>query len=264
MTVATYDNSYYERRHQKSVAAARAVLSIVFDACADITRVIDVGCGVGSWLSVAAEMGGARLAGFDGDWVPSEHLVIKPSEFTASDLETLRKSDLPPRDLTISLEVAEHLSEARAASFVELLTDRSEWVLFSAAIPGQPGKGHVNMKPPSYWEALFKEQGFKQYDVIRPQIWDRDDAPYWYKQNTMLYGRCGLELASAHQSKASAGIGFGGRYLVHPTLLESQVRALRERLEQNGTAFRECGVVDQKACAHVAALRDAEVQGPSA
>jgi hypothetical protein len=50
-------------------------------------------------------------------------------------------------DLAASLEVAEHLSSARADGFVEHLTRLSDRVLFSAEVPGQGGYGHRNEQP---------------------------------------------------------------------------------------------------------------------
>jgi hypothetical protein len=47
-------------------------------------------------------------------------------------------------DLAISMEVAEHLSPGRAPSFVDDLTGLAAVVLFSTAIPGPGGIGHIN------------------------------------------------------------------------------------------------------------------------
>jgi hypothetical protein len=55
----------------------------------------------------------------------------------------------------MSLECAEHLPAHRAAPLVEWLTKSAPIVVFSAAIPGQGGKGHINEQPPDYWNDLF-------------------------------------------------------------------------------------------------------------
>src|SRR5690242_20053849 len=74
------------------------------------TSVLDVGCGVGTWLSVFKEYGLADYFGIDGDYVDEEllRLYLDPEHFKAVDLES--SFDLKRKfDLVISLEVAEHL-----------------------------------------------------------------------------------------------------------------------------------------------------------
>ena len=72
-------------------------------------------------------------------------------------------------DLAISLEVAEHLSPSRSCGFIDDLTNLSDVVLFSAAIPMQGGTNHINEQPISYWANLFLERGFVPISCIRPK-----------------------------------------------------------------------------------------------
>jgi hypothetical protein len=51
----------------------------------------------------------------------------------------------------VSLEVAEHLQPKRSASFVADLVALAPAVLFSAAIPGQPGTDHINPRWQDEW-----------------------------------------------------------------------------------------------------------------
>src|SRR6185369_17163368 len=74
-----------------------------------------------------------------------------------------------------------------AASLIEGLTAASPVVLFSAAIPGQQGRQHINEQFPEYWYRLFRAHGYVPLDVVRPRIaWDQAVEP-WYAQNTLLY-----------------------------------------------------------------------------
>jgi hypothetical protein len=50
-------------------------------------------------------------------------------------------------DLAICVEVAEHLRPEHGPSLVDDLCRLSEAVLFGAALPHQPGKGHINCRP---------------------------------------------------------------------------------------------------------------------
>ena len=75
-------------------------------------------------------------------------------------------------DLAITLEVAEHLSEIRADSFIDDLCALSDLILFSAAIPDQGGRHHINEQWQSYWEPKrFKQRGYHVYDIVRWKIW---------------------------------------------------------------------------------------------
>jgi hypothetical protein len=90
-------------------------------------------------------------------------------------------------DLALCLEVAEHLPERAAAPLVTQLTKAAPIVLFSAAIPGQGGHGHVNEQPHKYWHRLFASHQFVTIDCIRPRVWQNPQVAYWYRQNVFVY-----------------------------------------------------------------------------
>ena len=90
-------------------------------------------------------------------------------------------------DLAVALEIAEHLPDSAAECFVESLTGLAPAVLFSAAIPGQGGTGHLNERWPEYWSRLFAAAGFDPIDALRPRIWHDERVEVWYAQNTFLY-----------------------------------------------------------------------------
>jgi Methyltransferase domain len=152
------------------------------------TSVLDVGCGVGVWLDEWDSAGVSDVQGVDGNYVDRKALHIPLDKFTPADLQ--QSFSLGRKfDLVQTLEVAEHLDEAYADTFVESLTRHSDTILFSAAIPGQGGTHHVNEQWPSYWAKKFAEAGYTAYDVIRPQIWDDPKIKVFYRTNTLLYAR---------------------------------------------------------------------------
>ena len=87
----------------------------------------------------------------------------------------------------MTLEVAEHLSPARADSFVEDLTKLSDVILFSAAIPAQGGTNHVNEQWQSYWAQKFSRLGYVAIDCIRPKVWEDTALDIHYRQNIFMY-----------------------------------------------------------------------------
>lgn len=188
MSEALYSGSYYSERHQRTLPAARAVTAFVRERLPmPVNSVLDLGCGVGTWLSVWREAG-ARVHGFDGDWVPAEHLQIPADALVRCNLaEGITFAQRV--DLAMSLECAEHLPEAAAAGFVDTLCNAADFVLFAAAIPGQTGEGHINEQWPAWWARLFAARGFQCLDWIRPAFWDDGRLDWWYRQNLMLYVR---------------------------------------------------------------------------
>ncbi len=182
---ADYDQRFYAGNDARARESARAVLTQVFGYVRPAS-VVDVGCGTGQWLRSAADLVGCEVLGLDSPGVPVPMLAIPADCFVPGDLgaaiEVGRRFDL-----AISLEVAEHLPAARAEGFVRDLTTLSSAVLFSAALPGQGGVGHVHERWPSYWVGLFAAQGYEPWDVVRPVLWDADEVAYWYRQNTFLF-----------------------------------------------------------------------------
>jgi len=181
-----YQPGFYSDRHQKTIYSAERILEIVLETLPPVYSVVDVGCGVGTWLSVLRNMGVQKVKGLDGIWVDRDLLQIEESEFLQVDFETGIQIN-GKFDLAISLEVAEHLSPDAAEAFIKSLTDAADQVLFSAAIPQQGGTHHLNEQWPEYWAELFSRQGFAVLDVIRWQVWDDKEILPWYRQNTLLF-----------------------------------------------------------------------------
>jgi SAM-dependent methyltransferase len=149
--------------------------------------VVDVGCGLGTWLRAFKEHGVLDVLGLDGKWYNPNLLFkyINQSEFRCVDLE--QPFVLTKRyDLVVCLEVAEHISPQHADNFVQSLVNAGNTILFSAAIPRQGGFNHVNEQWPAYWASKFEKHGYHFYDVIRPQIWDNAEVDIHYKQNLFL------------------------------------------------------------------------------
>lgn len=180
-----YTDAFYDDQVEESLQSARVVLPILFEIIKP-KSVIDIGCGLGTWLSVCHDLGVSEIKGVDGSYVNESRLMIPREAFTSVDLPSgvnfNRKFDL-----AISLEVAEHLSISCAERFISKLTSLSDIVLFSSAIPYQGGTGHVNENWPEFWALLFKNCGYELIDLFRPRIWHDQRIAFWYRQNIFLY-----------------------------------------------------------------------------
>jgi SAM-dependent methyltransferase len=181
-----YNPKFY-RELEQTRDSARVVLPIIFELLHP-TSIVDIGCGAGQWLAVAMELGVADVLAVDGEWVLKTELAIPREKFLVHDLRN--PVNLERKfDLAVSLEVAEHLPPENAKNFVQGLCRAADTVLFSAAIPGQGGRHHVNEQWPVYWHNLFEESGFRCYDIIRPRIWNSPGVLWYYAQNCLLFSR---------------------------------------------------------------------------
>jgi hypothetical protein len=210
-----YTPEFFDAFTQSSRASAEVVVPIV-KSWIDPDSIIDMGCGLGMWLSVWREAG-CEVRGVDGDWVDRARLAIPADRFIMHDLS---QPYTPDRryDLAMSLEAAEHLPPEAAAPFVRALTEAAPVVLFSASAPDQPGTNHVNCQWPAYWAKLFAECGYVAIDTLRYIIWEDERVDWWYRQNIMIYVAGDL---ISRWPKLAAMYREGGQplRLVHPELM---------------------------------------------
>jgi SAM-dependent methyltransferase len=185
MSEVPYTSEFFAQQGGESIASARIVVPIIMELIHP-RSVVDLGCGIGTWLAVFAEQNVADYVGIDGDYVDRSQLLIPPERFLGRDLTEPVELDMR-FDLAVSLEVAEHLPAASAQVLVASLTQLAPVILFSAAVPGQGGTHHVNEQWPSYWASLFAERDFVTVDAVRPRIWEKKDVAWWYRQNTLLF-----------------------------------------------------------------------------
>jgi hypothetical protein len=224
MESSAYDTQYYEAFRNGSRESAQVIVPMILDWVTPAS-VIDVGCGLGDWLSVFQRAGVQDILGVDGDHVREEQLAIDPRYFVRHDLTTAYRSDRR-YDLALSVEVAEHLPEECARPLIESLTSLAPVVLFSAAIPKQRGFHHVNCQWPDYWARLFDDCEFVALDCLRGALWNDPRVDWWYRQNLILYvSRAALEtrLKLARLPRVDLPLA-----LVHPEMLLSLERDLAE------------------------------------
>jgi hypothetical protein len=239
MTTQNYSEDFYSMQRDGSSQSASYVLPIVFEVLRPAS-VVDVGCGVGTWLSAAKGLGSKRLVGFEGAWITTVPKPDQSIEIRVVDLEKDLR-DYERFDLAICMEVAEHLSSERAPSLVRDLCGLSDCVLFSAAIPGQGGENHINEQWQSYWVNLFDSMNYAAIDIIRPALWRNEHVEFWYRQNSFLYisrSRLGsLGLTETRPALID---------IAHPIIVEAKTRRERptahERLTKAISAVRRLGL----------------------
>lgn len=178
-----YDQGFYDLIRDGTRRSARVVVPLICDAIGGVPEtMVDVGCGEGWWALEFAKMG-SRVVGMDGAYVEGSPLTER---FVAADLDQTLPKLSYPCDLALSLEVAEHLIPARSDSFVGDLCWYAPIVVFSAAVPGQGGVGHINERYMAEWAEMFNKRGYAVSGALRWTIWDDDRIEPWYRQNLMV------------------------------------------------------------------------------
>lgn len=210
----TYSKAFYDTIRPGVRASAAVVVPLVLNLLRRPERIIDVGCGEGWWAQEFSD-NGCQVIGIDGSYVDGSPLGAR---FIPHDLTATLPGHLSGRfDLAVCLEVGEHLPPARAESFVRELCTLAPLVLWSAAIPGQGGAGHVNEQPPAYWQRLFESNDFELSGALRWRIWDDDRVENWYRQNLMVAARRPQLYPELFDPETSHPV-----HVVHPVLFDAR------------------------------------------
>ena len=183
-----YNDNFYNKLHKNyNYQSAKIILPIIFEYYKP-NSIIDIGCGVGTWLRASLELGIEDIMGIDCNTIPEEELLIPRKYIQIDNLETHKNINNKKYDMVISLEVAEHLEQSASEHFVDTLVSYGNIILFSAAIPHQVGINHINCHPPKFWFDLFKKHNYICFDFRDKLMNIHDDylAPQ-YPQNTLLY-----------------------------------------------------------------------------
>ncbi len=187
----TFTDVHYDQLRQGCIDSANRIVPFLIEALKP-SRVVDVGGGEGWWAEAFAARGVAALS-IDPAVGSSSSLSAAISAVNGGRVEHIQGDfadvKVGSADLALCLEVGEHLPSGRATELVDWLTQLGPVVVFSAAIPGQGGYGHVNEQWPAYWAERFYKHGLVCSEVIRWEFWDDEMVEPWYRQNLLVFAR---------------------------------------------------------------------------
>lgn len=217
MSEEIYTEVFWEMNARHATALAGPVAEYLADRIS-VRSLVDLGCGQAIILArVAVRCNAKELMGIDGSYAASR-VRIPPNRFLPLDLETANLHMLVQNsfDLAMCLEVVEHLTFPAADRIIDWMCGHASVILFSAAIPGQGGYGHINEQWPSYWIERFKRRDFEVDGAVRAALWDRQEIPCYYRQNLLMFYRRGTVMRVA-------GSDFT-QDVVHPELYTDKTR----------------------------------------
>lgn len=236
-----YDSGFFDYHAEGARQSARETIPLLLEFVQP-KSVVDLGCGTGAWLAEFRAAGIDDVQGFDGDYVDRGQLLIGPERFTPHDLSRPLALDRE-FDLAISLEVAEHLPQEVAGTFVESLTRLAPVVLFSAAIPFQNGSGHINLQWPEYWQQHFARHDYVVVDCLREPLWRNTNVKSWYSQNMLLFVRRDRLADYPRLASAFQAAGENPRLaMVHPEQYAELVGALYAELNKTQKTVMHLGL----------------------
>jgi len=161
-------------------------------------RLIDLGCGCGVYAERFAHHG-VEVVCVDGVRPPPEYAF--GVDVHLRDLTEPIADDWGRFDLTLCLDVGEHIPEALCDGFLDNCTRFADTLLLACAPPGQGGVHHVNEQPKRWWKARLADRGFaydrpatgqlcERFKVLRPPL-------MWMWEHISVYRRPAVGKQSA-------------------------------------------------------------------
>jgi SAM-dependent methyltransferase len=186
-----YDPKYYER-HFNEYREWEIRLAKFFSDRYKINSVIDIGCGVGSYLEGHVRSGVTKVRGLEYNYKSAVGYfpdILKPHISYADATKPLDIND--KFDCAWSVEVAEHIMPSGTEQFIDNLTSLTEnYILLTAAPPGQSGTGHIKLREKQFWIDAIKAKGFDYLEdevKVLQEEWKKLGAEWYITKNVMLF-----------------------------------------------------------------------------
>ena len=186
-----YENKYYKKHYDECREWEKKIGSYIVEIL-KIKSVIDLGCGIGSFLEGAYESGCTEILGIELNLKIADKYIeekIKPY-IQYGDLTVPLKLE-KHFDCCISFEVAEHLHEKNSQQFIDNLTEyTSKYIIMTAAPPGQRGTQHFNLQERDYWiKRIEKKEFVYRKDLIEQctKGWVDFEVPWYIFRNLMVF-----------------------------------------------------------------------------
>lgn len=195
-----YSEKYY-RKHKEIDEKWATPLARLFIRTLGIRSMLDLGCGVGSYLRGALEENLSNVVGVEMNADLARPFMGAVVSTVAIQGDITKPLDLHGQfDCVLSVETGEHLQPEGTAGFIDNLKScSSRLIVLTAAPPGQRGTQHINLRPRSEWIAMITEdrQFAYQSAVVEQTIktiysspfFINGDPPPYITRNLMIFSR---------------------------------------------------------------------------
>ena len=144
---------------------------------------LDVGCGTGVSLKYLLD-NGIDATGVENSAIaiaksPAKDHIIRHN--LSNELNLNKKFDL-----VWCFEVIEHIHPDFEKNLLQTLVNHSNYIVLSAARPGQGGHGHFNEKEPAYWIQKFSDLGYSYDSAFTQKLKDTGEM---HSDNLLCFSR---------------------------------------------------------------------------
>jgi hypothetical protein len=141
----------------------------------NIQSAVDFGCGLGYYLEGLKKSGTSKIRGFEVSYENAKDYISKEVINNVSQGNVMTEIDCGIFDLSMSIEVAEHILPEKSEIFIDNMVKASnKYIVLTAAPPGQGGVCHINERPTEYWKKLLGDRGFylsqEDVNIIRSKL----------------------------------------------------------------------------------------------
>lgn len=146
---------------------------------------IDIGCGPGLYVESLRDLDISAVGiDLDSRVIGKEYLINK---------NILELNNQYKASIVLCLEMAEHIEEKYSDHIVKNVMECIEeggHLIWTAAVPGQGGIGHINCQPKKYWEDKFINLGLYRNHDLENNLLSYCKEGYhmgWFVNNLMIF-----------------------------------------------------------------------------
>jgi hypothetical protein len=183
-----YTSDYHKKIEIEESPQAERLAQWITDVCQldQLAKVTDFGCSTGIYIR-ALRARGILASGVENSRAALDNKVCEHVEM--GDITTHCEIRWAC-DGGLCIEVAEHIDPASSDDVIRCLVRHTrKWLIFSAAVPGQGGVGHINCQPKDYWIEKFEKRGWVVDHIKTLSLLKFMGAGYhlgWFIQNAMF------------------------------------------------------------------------------
>jgi len=148
----------------------------------------DFGCSTGIYLK-EVQINHPEIKSFGFEFSEDAVRNAVCPDVVQKDLTIPLGIEYTPNTLGLCLEVLEHIDDSQWKPVLENITNLCDRVIFSAAVPGQGGTGHINCRPKIDWIKRFHELGWVVDLDATKHLLDYMQKGYhmgWFTNNAMV------------------------------------------------------------------------------